>query len=178
MTLTAISVVAVVSAVTVPSMSEFVKNSALRGQAYELMGSITVARSEATKRGSRVILCRTADPAAATPACGGTARDWSTGWLVFVAEDADNDFDLGTDILIGTGRAASSQIAVKSNGSGNNYLVYGPDGSLMERSAARYAFCDDRGEGFGKEINVALVGRSSLKQGTAADPITNCTPSG
>jgi len=177
-TLTAVAVVGVVSAVTVPSMSEFVKNSALRGQAYELMSSIAVARSEATKRGSRVILCRSADPTAATPVCGGTNKDWSTGWLLFVAEDTDNDFDLGTDILIGTGKAASKQITVMSNGSGNNYLVYGPDGSLMETSTARYAFCDDRGEAHGKEIAVALVGRASLTKGTSGSPITNCAPAG
>ena len=177
-TMTVVAVVAVLGAVAVPSMGTFMKNSALRGQANELMSSIALARSEATKRGSRVILCRTANPTAAIPTCGGADKTWTTGWLVYVVEDADLDFDLGTDILIGTGSTAPSQIDVMSNSWGNNYLVFGPDGALREDGSARYAFCDDRGASHGKQITVALVGRASLEQGTEANPIASCAPAG
>ncbi len=173
-----VSIVAALSAVAVPSMGEFVRNSAMRGHAIDLMGSIALARSEAIKRSSRVILCRSADPLALTPTCGGNDRDWSSGWLVFVAEDTNNTFNLGTDILLHVGQAAPAQVSVRSNGTGNNYLVYNGDGTLDESGSARYAFCDDRGEAFGREINVALVGRPALEQGSAGAPISDCTPSG
>ncbi len=173
-----VAIAAALGAVAVPSLGTFAKNSAMRGQALEMMGSMALARSEAIKRGSRVILCRTANPNAATPTCGGSNKDWSTGWLVYVAEDSDDDFDLGTDILIDVGQATPSQIGVTSNSSGNNYLVYRADGTLNETGAARYALCDDRGEAYGREISVALVGRPKLDQGTLASPLANCAPTG
>ena len=173
-----LAIAAVLGGIAGPSLGTFAKNSAMRGQALELMGSMALARSEAVKRGSRVILCRTANPNASTPVCGGSNRDWSTGWLVYVAEDSDNDFDLGTDILIDVGQAAPSQIGIQSNGPGNNYLVFRGDGTLDESSAARYALCDDRGEAYGRELSVALVGRPKLNQGTPGSPLANCAPTG
>jgi type IV fimbrial biogenesis protein FimT len=173
-----VAVVGVISSVAAPSLGDFLKNSALRGQAHNLMSSITMARSEAGKRGSRVILCRSADPDAATPTCGGSDKDWSTGWLLFVAEDTDNDFDLGTDILIGKGAAAATQTGIKSNNIGNNHLVFGPDGTLQETGSAQYAVCDDRGEAYGRQINVTLVGRANLVKGYPSSPIAACAPTG
>lgn len=177
-TMITVAVVGVMSSVAAPSLNDFLKNSALRGQAFDLMSSITMARSEASKRGSRVILCRSADPTAATPTCGGTDKDWSTGWLLFVDEDGGNTFDLGTDILLGTGDPAATQTTVRSNDDGNNYLVFGPDGTLQEDGVARYALCDDRGEEYGKEITVTLVGRASLDSGYPSNPIAACAPAG
>ena len=173
-----VAIAAALGAAAVPSLGTFVKNSAMRSHALELMGSIAMARSEAIKRGSRVILCRTVNPNAATPVCGGSDRDWASGWLVYVVEDADSDFDLGTDILIDVGQPAPEQIVVTSNGSGNNYLVFQGDGTLDESGTARYAFCDDRGEAYGRQLSVALVGRPALQQGSSASPIANCTPAG
>ncbi|MGR8919703.1 MAG: GspH/FimT family pseudopilin [Gammaproteobacteria bacterium] len=173
-----VALVATLSAIAVPSLGEFAKNASMRGQALELVSSISLARTEALKRGSRVILCRSGDPEAAAPACGGNDRDWSTGWLVFAVEDADNDFDIGTDILLDIGLPAPPQVSVRSNGSGNNYLVFNADGTLDESSAVRYAVCDDRGEGFGREVQIGLVGRPGLEQGTQDDPIADCTPAG
>ena len=177
-TMITVAVVGIISSVAAPSLGDFLKNSALRGQAHDLMSSITMARSEAGKRGSRVILCRSADPDATTPTCGGTDKDWSTGWLLFVAEDTDNDFDLGTDILIGKGEPSATQTGIKSNGTGNNYLVFGPDGTLQETGAAQYAVCDDRGEAYGRQINVTLVGRANLVTGYPTSPIATCAPTG
>ncbi len=177
-TMITVAIVGIVSSAVAPSLGDFLKNSALRGQAHNLMSSITMARSEAGKRGSRVILCRSADPDAATPTCGGAAKDWSTGWLLFVAEDANNTFELGTDILIGKGTAAANQTGIMSNGIGDNYLVFGPDGTLQETGSAQYAVCDDRGEAYGKQINVTLVGRANLVTGYPSSPIAACAPTG
>jgi type IV fimbrial biogenesis protein FimT len=42
------------------------------------------ARSEATRRGGNVVLCRSDAPEAAQPTCGsGSLVGWETGWIVF-----------------------------------------------------------------------------------------------
>jgi type IV fimbrial biogenesis protein FimT len=173
----AIAVLGVLTSVGVPSLSAFLKNSALRGTAYELMSSMTLARSEAVKRGSRVVVCRSADPTAATPSCGGDTQDWSSGWLVFVAEDGNDDFDVGTDILLGIGNAVPNGVTVHSNTSADANVIYRTDGSTSAASTAHFALCDERGEGYGKQVNVTRVGRPDLTSGSTDTPIDSCSPS-
>lgn len=167
---------AVIMGVAVPAMGAFIKNSALKNQVYDMMGSIATARSEAIKNGRKVILCRSADPTLATPSCGGTTDNWSTGWLLFVSQDSNNVYNAGTDTLVNIGLPAPSQITVKSDGHGNNYLVFNPDGTLDETGSAAYALCDNRGTSHGRLITVGLVGRPELTVATSSAPISTCDP--
>ena len=171
-----LAVAAVVMGVAAPSLGGFVKNSALRNQVYDMLSSITTARSEALKNGSRVVMCRSANPLAATPSCGGTTDNWSTGWLLFISQDSNTVYNAGTDVLVKVGMPAPSQINVLSNGTGNNYLVFNPDGTLDETGAAQSAVCDDRGTGHGRLITVGLVGRPNLTTGTPSSALATCDP--
>ncbi len=45
-----LAIAAVLGGIAGPSLGTFTKNSAMRGQALELMGSMALARSEAVKR--------------------------------------------------------------------------------------------------------------------------------
>lgn len=171
-----LAVAAVIVAIGVPAMGQFIKNSALKNQVYDMMGSMATARSEAIKNGARVIMCRTADPVAATPSCGGGNDNWSTGWLLFVSEDSNLVYNAGTDTLVKVGLPSPQQVNVRSNGSGNNYLVFNPDGTLNETAAAGYALCDDRGVDYGRLITVGLVGRPELTIATSNSPLATCDP--
>ena len=171
-----LAIAAVVLGVAVPAMGMFIKNSALKNQVYDMLGSINTARSEAIKNGSRVVMCRSANPLAATPSCGGTTDNWSTGWLLFISQDANTVYNDGTDILVKVGMPSPSQINVLSNGHGNNYLVFNPDGTLDEAGAAQYALCDDRGTDYGRLITVGLVGRPDLTIGTPDSSLATCDP--
>jgi len=72
----AITVMAILMAVAVPSYRDASLGSQLRATANELFGSITLARSEAIKRNAVVTLCVSSDGAA----CG--AGGWEQGWIV------------------------------------------------------------------------------------------------
>ena len=168
------AIAATLTTVGVPALSSFAKNSALKATAFDLLDAISVARSEAIKRGTRVILCRSSNPTAATPSCGGTAYTWTSGWIVYAVADTNDPFDAGTDILIARNEGGSGSIEIKSNGDGNNYLEYKPDGSLDESGTVRYAVCDDRGKNYGKQVNIPLMGRPYLETGKTAAPISDC----
>jgi type IV fimbrial biogenesis protein FimT len=172
-----VAVCGVLAAVVVPELSTFLKNSSLRGSTYDLLSAVTIARSEAVKRGSRVILCRTADPHASTPACGGATKDWSTGWLVFVAEDTDDDFDAGTDVLVTTGNPTTYGITLRTNTTSDANLIFRADGATSSASTARFVACDSRGATAGREITITRVGRPDLVAGDNDSPLATCTPS-
>jgi type IV fimbrial biogenesis protein FimT len=168
-------VAALLLTVGIPAFTSTVMNNQLTTQVNALVADINLARSEAVKRNVRVIMCRSANPGAATPSCGGTAQTWTTGWLIF-ADDGNNTnnvYDSGTDILIRTGQPALAGVAIMTNATSNNNLEYNPDGSTNEGGGtALFSVCDDRGTNYGKQVQVSPTGRPKF----VPSPIADCSP--
>jgi type IV fimbrial biogenesis protein FimT len=139
--------------------------------------AINMARSEAVKRNAQVLLCRSADPGASPPACGGNANTWTTGWLLFVSGDGNDTYDQGADTLVRVGEAARTGIQIRTNAVSNNNLRLNPNGSTDEGGGtAAFAICDDRDrdndfdEQWGRQIQVSPSGHVRLIR----SPIPNC----
>ena len=79
------AIAAIILTQAVPSFSTMISNNRLTTQTNDLVADINLARSEAIKRGLRVILCRTANPNAVAATCGGTANTWSMMVPVFLS---------------------------------------------------------------------------------------------
>lgn len=165
---------AILLTVAVPSFVAMTKNNKLTSHVNTLVSHVHFARTEASKRGTRIILCRTANPAASSPTCGGTAYTWSKGWLVFALGDTTGrstpylyDSDKDTLLLLGEARAG---VNIKTNGAVNNNLEFKADGSTAENGSGLFAFCDDRGESYGRQIEVLPTGRAQISS------TTDCTP--
>ncbi|HEX23255.1 MAG TPA: prepilin-type N-terminal cleavage/methylation domain-containing protein [Chromatiales bacterium] len=172
--LVTLALAAIVVSQAAPSFSSMVKSNRLAIETNTLVSDINLARSEAIKRGTRVILCRSADPAAATPSCGGSANTWTSGWLVFASGDANNIYDSATDTLIRIGKPRGGQVQIKTNNTSDNNLEYDPDGTTNEGgSTAIFAICDDQGESQGRQIQVNGTGRPRLLKGTPPTPLPN-----
>jgi type IV fimbrial biogenesis protein FimT len=82
--MTAIAVLAVLAGLGVPAFTNIVRNSQIAAESGNLVTALTLARSEALKRGVRVSVCG----AAGAEACSEDA-DWSAGWLVFTDDFGD-----------------------------------------------------------------------------------------
>lgn len=161
--LIAISISMVVLTFAVPSFSSFIKNGRVTTFTNTLVTDVNFARQEAVTRGEKVILCRSANPTAATPSCGGNVNNWSSGWLVFVNADANTTFDAGTDTLLRATDEVGGSVTIKTNNVSNNNLVYNADGTIdMGGGTAVFAVCDDRGEGHGNQLQVSPTGRPRL----------------
>mgnify|MGYP001821921045 CR=1 FL=1 len=173
--LVSISVLGILLTTAVPAMNSFVKNNRITARVNSVMESVHYARSEATKRGTRVIICRSADPTLATPTCSGTANTWTTGYIIF-ADDGNNTnnvFDTGTDTLLRAGSPGIADVALLTNGVMDNNLEFNPDGTTNEAgNTAIMAICDDRGTSHGRQITIPPSGIPRMISGSIAD----CSP--
>jgi len=166
-------IAAIVLTQAVPSFMATIQNNRLITYTNNLVSDINLARSEAVKRGSRVVLCRTADPSAAAPICGGTANTWTTGWLVYADADASDSFNAG-DTLIRVGMPVTSNTTIITGGAVNSDLQYNGDGTTNEGgNIGVFTLCDSRGAGNGRQIQVNAMGRPQLVKG--GDATLNCT---
>jgi type IV fimbrial biogenesis protein FimT len=171
------SIAAILMTVAAPSMGMFVRNNRLQAQALDLIRVMHLARSEAVKRKTRVVLCRSGNPSAAVPACGGVANTWTTGYLAFASGDGNSTYEAATDELLRIGMPAGNGLTVVTNSTSNNNLEFNFDGTTNESGGtARFAICDPRGGSFGRQIDVTPVGRPALSQGTSAQPVKCMSP--
>lgn len=161
--LIAISISMIILTFAVPSFSSFIKNGRVTTHTNTLVTDVNYARHEAVTRGDKVILCRSADPTANNPTCGGNANNWSSGWLVFVNTDGNTTYDAGSDILLRATAEVEGTVTVKTNSVSNAKLIYKTDGTIdMGGGTAVFAVCDDRGAGHGNQLQVSPTGRPRL----------------
>ena len=179
----AMSVLLILITIGVPNFNSFIKESRLSTITNMLVMDINLARSEAIKRGTQVILCRTDAPLTATVCGAGTANTWTSGWLVFVSPDSNTTYNAGPiDILLKRTEITSAGITILSNADADSVLGFNADGSKIGTTQAKYAVCDDRDgdgdydEAYGREINISNTGRPSLQKGSTSTPITSCVP--
>jgi type IV fimbrial biogenesis protein FimT len=171
----ALVITSVLMTLAAPSMATFVRNNRIQSQTFALLRTIHFARSEAVKRRTRVVLCRSADPTATSPSCGGSQQNWSTGFLVFASGDGNNTYQAGTDELLMIGRPTENGLTIVTNSTSNNNLEYNNDGTTNEGGGtARFAVCDARGGEHGRQIEVTPVGRPAILSGSPGSPV-NCS---
>lgn len=172
-----LGVAAILMGMAAPSVSQFLQNNRLKSDTYQLLGSIAVARSEAVKRGSQVVMCPSANPTAGAPTCGGAASTWTTGWLVYVNTDPANlNYQSPADTLLRTGSGVTGGVAIMANGGGDQFLDYANTGETNEGVPILFSICDSRGAGHGRQISVLRSGRAAITHGSPASPINSCTP--
>jgi type IV fimbrial biogenesis protein FimT len=165
----------ILAALGVPGYLSYVRNSELSNATTDLFSDMYFARSEAIKRKSAVTICRSADATANNPVCGGTASNWSTGWLVFVDTGADGVFNSGADKLLKVGYPPTGIIQIKSNNKAKDRIEYSSDGSLNTLYApAVFAVCDDRDSDgtfdtkYGRDLRIQAIGRPEITSGSIA----------
>jgi type IV fimbrial biogenesis protein FimT len=169
-----LGVVAIILSTAVPSLSSTIKDNRLATQLNRVVADIHFARSEAAKRDVRVIMCRSANPNAATPTCSGSTKVWTTGYIIYADNGnyANSWYDNGSDILLRRSQPVTSGLNLRTNSVWNNYLEFNPNGSTHEGGEAVMAICDDRGSDHGRRINVALTGIPKMYSGNIGD----CSP--
>jgi type IV fimbrial biogenesis protein FimT len=77
-----VSLAAILTAIALPMFRESLANNRLTSQTNDMVGALTLARSQAITANQRVTFCRT--DSEATTACSGSAGDWQF-WLIRTA---------------------------------------------------------------------------------------------
>lgn len=174
--LATIAIAAILAGLAAPSFRNIILDNRLTAATNTLVAHLALARSEAIKRNATVALCRSANPTAAAPTCGGAANDWTTGWLIFANLDGVTPptFDGAPDVLIKIGEGISGNIQIFSNGVSDTDVEFAADGTSNSGGTSRFAICDGRGEDFGRQLNIGILGRSELEKGHPGTPISDC----
>lgn len=162
--MTAVVVFAILTALALPSMSDFMKRNAVTTQTNEFLGAIRFARSTAVTRGTLVSICPSTTSSSATPVCA-TSGTFETGWLLYTSKTAGAVY-AATDELLRVGQSvtnasiqgSASVPVVTFDGRGSStygalsFYVCAKSGSdTIGQSALRYA---------GSRIDVQSGGRA------------------
>lgn len=120
-----IAIAAILAAIAVPSMQQFLAARSVDGQAQELVTALRLARSEALKRGLEVSVCAasTANPST----CSGDAK-WVNGWVVFYDYNANGSLD-GDDGAIRVQSGGGK--GVKDISTAANFVTFRRNGILL-----------------------------------------------
>jgi type IV fimbrial biogenesis protein FimT len=156
----ALTVLGILVGIGVPSFANIMRNNQIAAQSSSFMQALTLARSEAMKRGLRVSIC----PIANNDSSECTA-DWNGGWMVF--ED-----DLGTVGLRDAGDepiqlwpAPSSGVTVSAT---ETSVVYMPSAAVV---AARTFLITKEGcnNDQRRQITIGASGRVNLSRISCVD---------
>lgn len=123
-----LAILVLVTSFSVPALTGLMGGTGITAATNALVADMRLARSEAVRRGQRVVICSSLDGAT----CSGS-RDWDSGWILFA--DADGEParlpELGEgDALI---RVSGRQPGGLRLGASHAWVAYRADGSLRAR---------------------------------------------
>lgn len=89
-----IAIVAILLAVAFPSFEGSLRSNRVATTANELMGSLSLARSEALRNPGGAVVCTSSNGTACD-----TSSDWNDGWIVWIDTSGDGLLDAGERIV-------------------------------------------------------------------------------
>ena len=137
----AITVMAILLTIAVPSFTATINRNRLATAANELVTTIQLARTEAVRRGGRVVVCASADASAANPTCA--AGSWQQ-WIAFLDSNADGQRQ-AAEPLLRTSKAhaavvmAAGSALAAAPASQRDRIVFRPDGLSYAHTGALLA---------------------------------------
>ena len=159
-----VAIVAVLLLVVAPDFGRFVADSRVTTTKDKLMAAISLARTEAIKRGEPVVVCRAN---VAGNDCANNGTDWSDGWLVFADLDDDGNLDGGIagNEIVRVQTDIDDLVTV--NYSLNNPIIYNGRGILETGAAGDQTFII--GDAADNSIETGLFVRSTGRTRSCAD---------
>lgn len=146
-----IAVVAILSAIALPNMNEFLVKMRVDNQISELQRLLLTARNMAINTGRNTTVC---------PLNGNScSNNWQNTISVFTNDSnaiATNNTYAAPDELIKTKEAISTGDKLQST---ENSIIYAPDGRLIT-TAANFSFCPKDKADLSRGIVISISGRS------------------
>lgn len=166
--LVALAVLSVLIGKGVPTVSSVVTSNRVASQVNNLRGDLAFARSEAVKRGQRVVLCQSDDGVICS-----NKKAWQTGWIIFSDPNQNNTREPLESLLrvqpgITNAMTLSNNIALGNDGR----IVYWPTGTT--RYNGTFTFCHIGHPDKARALIYNRVGRVYLKHTKASGKPLDC----
>jgi type IV fimbrial biogenesis protein FimT len=147
--LVSLALTSIITLAALDFLPQFIHSNRMAGEVNRFLGALQLARSEAVKRGRRLVLC----PQAHRHACARHA-DWANGWLLFASEDRELD---AHEALILAAPPLADYLSMRS-GNHRKRVVYQPDGSSGGTNSS-FTFCDKHNLASPRVICLSNTGR-------------------
>lgn len=175
--LVVLSIAAILVALAVPSFTNLVRSTNVASAVNTFLSDTRFARSEATRLGGTVTMCRSSNPDSASPTCGtGSTVGWESGWIVFLDQDSDGIRDANADaslddrILRVQGPITSIGMISDINGAATK-LKFTSTGRLMNlTSATTLTFGGSYDVSLIRKVCINLGGRARIESTAEACP--------
>ena len=148
-----LAIMGIIFSIAAPNFKVFIMNSTQATAINEFIGYLNFARSEATKRGSIVRICRSNDGAT----CNGAGVQWEDGLLIYQDVDDDGVLDVGEPILK-VGAALDASLTMRGSGNAATQVRFNSRG-FAPGYGATIRYCDSRGAAGAKASILAVTGR-------------------
>jgi type IV fimbrial biogenesis protein FimT len=160
----AVAVLAILLSLGVPSFSQMVRDNRVVANTNELVVALSVARSEAVKRGVPTAVCARTGPT--TDVCRtGSSNNWGSGWLVFtdqagvagVINSGDEILQRFDAVPDGVSLVTNNRPSVRFAGSG-----LPPDGAVDTTFTIKHAVCVGNSQ---RTVRITATGRLHTNKG-------------
>ena len=166
-----LTIMSVLASVGMSNWSGLTEKEAVKGHVNALLGAMRFARSEAIKKNVRVVICPR--DLAATPVGGinGTAypcntasgAPWEKGWIIFVDQSANNQFNATDTLLQEQGTLSGSGGIVMDNGSDSGDRIVFRSSGILYFGASNIKFLPaSRNTARGSMVCISLQGRARV----------------
>jgi type IV fimbrial biogenesis protein FimT len=154
-------IVAFLTAMAAPSFQRTLSAQRLALGSGALLRSLSLTRSEAIKRNTRVVMCRSRT----AQACE-TASGWESGWVVFQDTNNDAQLDAG-EAIVYRQPALAEGVVLFTNGPLANFISYNALGTARHPSGAlqmgTFTLCEKSASPvMAQDIVIGSVGRPRL----------------
>lgn len=153
-------ILGVLLTIALPSYQRLVTSNRLTAQINELVGDLSLARSEAGARSRPVQVCI----AASATSCASSGNDWAAGRIVWVDTDGNGSLDSATEILKYV-PPLDGDVTMLTSGPLIGFLPYGVLAAPNNNWTFKLCSPDDNR---GREVSVPFSGRAIAKR------IENC----
>lgn len=154
--LIALAVAAILVTTAVPSFRAVILNNRMAVQVNDMLTALSIARSEAVKRGMEVLVCKSVNSMSSDPSCA-TSGNWEQGWIVFTDADGDVTRDSDEEVLQAY-PPLSPGTAATGNTTSAELIGFNAAGRIRGGALGAITFCDSRGAGHARAVFVAQTG--------------------
>lgn len=174
-----VTIVAILSAVALPSLKEMIESNRLTALNNQLVSSLNYVRGEAVKRAYEVTMCVRNSTGTGCATSGG----FENGWIVFVDCDGDNTVDTtGCDYGPGNTNAAEDilmdtapdfqGVTVTGTTTATPSIRYRPNGGIAGVSGS--LTLNTTTQEYEQDLNVGSTARYKIKIQSATGRIASC----
>ncbi|GAB4513358.1 MAG: hypothetical protein Tsb0026_17950 [Sulfuricaulis sp.] len=162
------SAVAGVLSLGAVGMNGLVQDARITVTVNQLMGDLSLARSEAIKRNTIIALCKSNNGVSCT-----TDTTWNKGWIVFTDDNNNHDVDTG-ETIVRVQQPLEGNLTLRYGETGTySYVRYNPSGEAWP--GATFSFCDGRGADKAKAIIVYWTGRPRVSSVNSSNGPLTCS---